>query len=213
MSYKGVLLFLGVILCQSCFGEEMSPLIDYPMTAQPPYFWGHATNGLQPLLRIERGGSDWAVEIFYLARTNFPGNVWLRVTNRAGSKIKVLDQNGEERPLKEPSALSAWKLPVETKVSDVMRGVERPRRVLQWWKTDFTNSVAGKLHSATTFGLENLYGGPFTNDYILLLAPLLYKVDTNGETAHLVEFPSLSLKLLTNGNVIPLESLPKMNKP
>ncbi len=192
-------------MCGSCFGSTESPLIDYPMTAHPPYYWGVATNGLQPLIRIERADKDWSFEMIYLAQNNFPESAWLRVTNRVGSRMKVIETNGVERPLKDASALAAWQIPVDTSVSNVMQGVERSRRVLQWWRTGLTNSVAGKLYSSTTFSLIPLYETPFTNDCTLQMSPLIYRVDSSGTTAHLIEFPVMRFKLKANGTVEKLE--------
>jgi len=78
------------------------------------------------------------------------------------------------------------------------------------------------LSQAYIFRLGEFFPMKSEREYILEAAPMLYKarlnasqvksireVFTNGAVADLVEFPPVILKLLTNGDVVPLEGLPK----
>ncbi|MGP8199559.1 MAG: hypothetical protein ACLQU4_08680 [Limisphaerales bacterium] len=162
---------------------------------------GPASNGLQPIIELNGGGGDWFIEIDLLAKQNFSRSTWLRITNRVGAKIRGWNTNGVEMPMIDRSALAALTLPTENTVSNVMHGVERSRQGLQWWRTNLKGVTSGKRYPTTTFHLAKLFGVPLTNDIILSLAPLIYKVDSQTEIAHLIEFPAVRLHLKTDGTV------------
>jgi hypothetical protein len=168
-------------------------------------FFGGPTNGLQPHLLIEKSGKnwdDWDIEIDFIAKTNFAKNTWLKITNRVGSKLQLWLTNGVELQLTNPSALAAMNLPSQTAVSNIMRNVHPSNtRGLQWWPVVQHGVVDGESYQATGFKLQSAFDISFTNDVVLQITPLIYKVETNMETAHLVEFPSVKMKLLSNGEV------------
>jgi hypothetical protein len=155
------------------------------------------TNGLEPHLLIEKNGNDWSVEIDFLAQTNFPKNTWLKITNRIGSKLQCWLTSGVELPSTNPSVVAATQLPPQTTVLDIMNSV-RPShtRGLQWL---FTRP--GSLSGVTAFNLHDVFGFSLTNDLVLQVSPLLYRVGTNGVTAYLVEFPPIRIRFASTGDV------------
>jgi hypothetical protein len=185
-----IISWLTILACQNCMALPGIP--------------GLETNGLQPIVQINRGTGDWYVEVDLLAHQNFSRNTWLRTTNRVGAKVRAWGTNGVEIYLRDPSALAALNLPDQTTVSDIMRGVEWSRQSSQWWRTDLTGVSAGQRYPITTFRLAPQFGIPLTNDIILSLSPLMYKVDRDANAAHLVEFPAIQLRLGADGTVTKL---------
>jgi len=166
---------------------------------------GLATNGLQPVLQIERLDKDWSIQIDYITQTNVPWRTWLMITNEVGSKLNLCQNNGVEVSLMDSSARAARSLALQTTVSKVLQGVERRRRAYQWWEGVQSVTKPGKIFLATGFQLKAAYGISFTNDFVFSVSPLMYKVETNMETAHLVEFPAIRVKLKADGTVEKLE--------
>ncbi|HEY3762224.1 MAG TPA: hypothetical protein VGN23_10810 [Verrucomicrobiae bacterium] len=155
------------------------------------------TNYLQPCLLITRNGLDWNVEIDYIAKTNFTRHAWLKPITLTGSKLKIWSKNGAEIVSTNIALSEATHLPNQTTTSNIISSV-RPsdRRGLQWLWTQ-----PEMLSGANSFYLRPLFGNVFTNDILLQVTPLLYKVETNNTTADLVEFPPIKVKLMTNGDV------------
>jgi hypothetical protein len=170
---------------------------------------GAATNFLQPSLIVQNLGTNWYFELDFLAQTNFPQNAWLKITNRAASRLELWTIGGVKIPSRNPDTLGAWQLPTETTVSEIMSGVQQRLRVRQWllFGLNKDGSYTTINHSAAVpnFDLGSAFDVSMTNDLILSITPLLYKVDTNLQSAHLTEFPPIKLKLLTNGNVQKIE--------
>jgi hypothetical protein len=185
-----ILLFLGTFICQSALALEIP---------------GVGTNGLRPVVGIQRYGDDWLFQIDLIAQADFSRTTWLKITNRVGSKLRVWNTNGVECLMKDPSALAALTLPVDTTVPAIMRGVDRSRQGLQWWRTNLKGVKSGKRYPVTTFGLAPQFGVGFTNDIILGMNPLIYRVDADTNAAHLIEFPAIRLKLKADGTVERLE--------
>ena len=158
------------------------------------------TNGLQPRVTFSREGADWSFEIDYKALTNFPANSWLSITNRCGSKLELWLNDGVKAQIKDQTALAAMSLPTQTTVANIMRGSARPR-ILQWLRFGSRSPVAGETAAVTTFNLSQAFDIAFTNDVTLQITPLLYRVDSNIQTARLIEFPPMRLKLFSNGDV------------
>lgn len=102
--------------------------------------------------------------------------------------------------------LSAFHLPKQTTVAEIISHSVYPRnkRGYQWWSIG-SPVKAGRGGEATLFTLESAFPILMTNDYILKISPLLYKVDTNTVNALLVEFPAITVKLMSSGQVINAE--------
>ena len=178
----------------------------HPASAQgtPPAFqdiWGCETNGLQPCLVLDRTPTNWYIAIEFFTLTNFPNYTWLKVTNRVGSRLQLSLTNGV--PVGSPSKdlVQAARLPLQTTVPEIMKAVERSRRGLQWMRMT-PRALANERRTAaqTTFDLASAFGMPFTNDVLLRITPLSYRV-TNGTNARLIEFPPIKLKLEASGSV------------
>lgn len=193
--------------CCNCLGEDN--FVAY--YEEYGSFLGQATNGLTPLLHLEFDHKDWYLQISYVVRKSFSRFEWLKPTNRMGSKLILWTTNRTIVPLKDHSAIAAWSLPSTTTVSNMMRGVvPRSSRGLLWWQADFNNldPEMGTMAVATTFSLSNIYHMSFTNDFILCVGPMMYKVDTNTQSASLIQFPAMHFRLNANGTVERLSSSP-----
>ncbi|MGD0207195.1 MAG: hypothetical protein ABSC89_06285 [Verrucomicrobiota bacterium] len=126
---------------------------------------------------------SWSTPTYSITRPSTPDGVELKSTNS--------------------SVLAATNLPYQTTVSNIMRGVHPSnRRGSQWLSVVGQPITAGKFYpSVTFFRLCDAFDISFTNDVVLQITPLIYKVETNEVTAHLVEFPPIKMKLLSNGEV------------
>jgi hypothetical protein len=198
-------LFIGVIIFKSFAADgQNAKNSEHPGGGfGMPEVWGEATNGFQPDILIEKFETDWHIDIELFAQTNFEKNTWLKITNRVGSKLQLWLTNGVELKSTNSSVLAATNLPCQTTVSDIMRGVHPSnRRGSQWLSVVGQPIAAGKFYpSVTFFRLCDAFDISFTNDVVLQITPLIYKVETNGTAAHLVEFPPIKMKLLSNGKV------------
>jgi len=171
---------------------------------------GNATNGLQPTILIAKNYSgtnyNWSYDISYVAQTNFSRNDWISITNRAGARLELWDKQGQKMPLKDPETVAAVNLPLQTTVNDIKRGVKRSRATLLWLRFDRDpkqkmDVAPGQSAWVTTFNLGTAFRSSFTNDMVLQLTPLLYRVDTNIVGARLLEFPPIKMELHANGDV------------
>lgn len=196
-------LILGMISFRVLTSNGQPPL---GKENKPTEIFGEPTNCLQPRLLIEKYGNNWSVGIDLYARTNFGKNTWLKISNRVGSKLQFWSTNGVEIPLTNSNVLAAKNLPSQTTVSDIMRGVHPTHiRGLQWWPVVGRGVATGEFYQMAGFSLQSDCGISFTNDVVLEISPLIYKVETNGAKAHLVEFPPIKMKLMANGNVQKLD--------
>jgi hypothetical protein len=198
LRYVCSVLFLGAFTINTLSSHGQNVLGQQHDTVE---IWGDAANGLKPGLIIQKNGTEWGVDIDYLAQTNFSGVAWLMITNRVGSKPRLWLTNGMELQSTNPSVLAAMNLPSQTTVSNIMRGVRSQWRPGQWLRGSQAGLSSGDNISATTFSLQSAFGISLTNDYVLQVTPLLYKVETNRETTRLVEFPPIKVKLLSSGDV------------
>ena len=176
---------------QTLLGQEHSPT----------KILGTATNYLQPCLLIERNDSDWNIEINYIAQTNFSKHAWLKPLGRTESILQLWTTNNVEIPPVNTNVLAAMQFPEQTSVSSIIRSV-RPsdRRGLQWLWTE-----PGMLSGAAGFSLIPSFGRVFTNDVVLQITPLIYKVESNEVKADLVKFHPVRVGLMANGNVQEVE--------
>jgi hypothetical protein len=163
------------------------------------FLQGTAVAGLQPEFVFERDPDNWHVNIDYKFVTNTSPQSWLRVTNRVTAKLRAWASNGAELPITNADAEAVLHLPQVTTVSNILRTVyPQSRRGLQWIQTGSKPSVPGDSAYGGSFSLAGVYGCVVTNDVILELTPLAYKVEADGLTARLVDFPALTVELLPN---------------
>lgn len=146
--------------------------------------------------------NGWEIDIALASQTNFPARTWLKVTNYVGSKLELWQTNGVQIISTNATILGAFHLPKQTKVSEILSHSFSPRnqRAYQWWLVGHPANEWSSDYTAN-FMLESAFDISLTNDYVLQITPLIYKVETNGVTAHLVEFPPIKVKLMANGNV------------
>jgi hypothetical protein len=166
-----------------------------------PGIWGEATNGLQPYVDADKEGTEWHVEIDFYARTNFPKNAWLKTTNRLGSTLVLVLPDGTEINSTNPFAAGVDQFPSQTTVSNIWQKVPHFERIHLWLPLSLDAAVPGDSGAAANFALWGAFPFPITNDVVLKVTPLLYRIDSDIQTAHLVTFPTISMSLLTNGTV------------
>jgi hypothetical protein len=163
---------------------------------------GNATNGLQPCIDFNASSNGWDIDISMLARADFSERTWLKVTNHVGSKLELWQTNSAPVFSTNADIWAAFHLPEQTTASEIIRHsfIRPDRRAYQWWRAGRPVSE-GELDYTANFKLETAFDIFPTNDYVLQITPLIYKVETNEVTAHLVEFPPIKIKLMANGNV------------
>jgi len=169
---------------------------------------GVGTNGLEPNLIFQKYSgpdtSNWTINVDLLAQTNFEAFTWLKIVDRSGARLRLWLTNGTELTATGPNALAS-NTPAKTAVSNILDRVYRRYRGGQWWPGGQRKTTADERFSLSAFNLRSVFDIPFTNDVVLQVVPLIYRVDTNQATAHLVEFPAIKLKLKANGDVEKLE--------
>lgn len=165
---------------------------------------GPPADGLRPSITFTRLNDQWIIQTTFIALEALRPNSWLKTTNRVGAKLKLTSNDGRTIPLVDSSAAAAWNLPVQANVSDIMAGVKRGQRVLLWWPASSRTTAAGKKFPAAVFDLS-CFESAITNDVKLEMTPLMYKVEANHKTAHLVDFPPVRVELKTNGSLTQLE--------
>jgi hypothetical protein len=143
------------------------------------------------------------LQLAYRLETNVPDYTWLRITNNVGAKLQLWLTNGVEVRTTNVDVLDTAKLPLSSTVTDVMRGYPggRSRRGMQWMDFASNASAAGAY-----FCLQDVFHVSVTNDVILQITPLIYRVETNKETANLIEFAPIKVKLLANGKIEKVQS-------
>ena len=169
---------------------------------------GAPTNGLEPVFWMQKSGTnrtDWSIGIDLVVESNCPAFMWLKVPGTTCSRLRLWRTNGSELPPSHAAALEASALAFTT-VSNVLASVHpRNFRGMQWWPGGSASASAGQAFGLSGFSLRSAFEMHFTNDVLLQIVPLIYKVDTNRIAARLVEFPPTKLKLLANGTVQKLE--------
>jgi hypothetical protein len=177
----------------------------FPVQSVNHLISGPATNGLKAEFLIEKYSRDWTIELDFISQTNFSQYAWLKTTNRVGAKL-TLWIDGLETHSTNADALNALRLPSETTVSKIMNGVRlSSRRGLQWWRTKFDGSHPGESYPSTSFSLGSVFNFSPTNEIVIQIAPLIYKVEADEVAARLVEFPPTKIKLLPDGDVQKIE--------
>ena len=197
---RHVLVLLGALVLVK--GQMTSAQSLLGKANNPTEIVGQMAHGLEPHLFVNRYGSDWDFDLELFARTNFAANTWLKVTNQVGCKLQCWLNEGVELQSTNPSVLAAASIPVQTSVSDILLGVHPANtRGLQWWPVAMQAISAGESYPVTGFRLGSVFDFSQTNSYLLQVIPLIYNVETNGTTAHLVEFPPIRVRLTANGDV------------
>jgi hypothetical protein len=196
-----VLILLAVLIATKASSARAQSLVGN--ANYPSEIIGQMTNGLEPHLLINKHGNDWDVDIELVAKTNFEQNTWLKVTNQVGSKLQLWSgDDGMELQSTNPSVLAAMRLPFQTTVSEILHGVHPANtRGLQWWPVAMHEIAVGESYPVAGFRLQNAFGCSPTNNYILQVTTLIYRVETNGATAHLVAFPPIKVGLMASGEV------------
>jgi len=171
---------------------------------QSPIFecFGIATNGLQPLFRVETYPSDCIVDIGFLAQGDYSDRTWLLITNAVGAKLKLTAPDGSDIPLQDSSAMAALHLQRVVSVSNIMMSVRRFQRGAEsrlWWSTDLIGSLMGQSRWAYTFNVRSCFNFPVVESSVLQITPLIYRVGEDAETARLVEFAPVKIVLSTKG--------------
>jgi hypothetical protein len=159
---------------------------------------GEATNGLQPTIDVNPSGEGWDIDIILLAQTNFSAHTWLLTTNGFGSRLELRQTDGEQVVSTNADLDETFRLPEQTTASEILKFHPRRGRVYQWWLVGRPVSE-GVSHELASFKLDSAFALSSTNDYVLEVTPLIYKVETNEETADLVKFPPIKIKLLPDG--------------
>jgi len=164
---------------------------------------GTATNDLQPdfLIELERGarGADWRIGIDLIAQTNFAGHTWLKILDPTCAKLRLSLTNGIS--LRPTGTNGLTSPPARIRASDILNGIYRRYRSRQWWPSGIHSAASGEQDFLSGFKLRSVFDYSFTNDVVLEISPLIYKVDTNGVTANLIEFPVTKLKLKSDGKI------------
>jgi hypothetical protein len=196
-----LLLGCGILFAKDSI-TNTGPILDTKTDFQD--IWGEETNGLQPYVSPSISRDDWTVEVGFLAQADFSGHTWLKITNHISSKLELWQTNGVKVISKNPDVLTAFHLQKQTPASEILNFHPRQGRVYQWWLVGRPVDV-GTRYGAADFSLQSAFDVSFTNDYVLQITPLLYKVDTNEVNATLVEFPPIKIKLMADGHVQKLE--------
>lgn len=176
---------------------------------------GSQVDGLQPVVNLFLSHNDinfypprngWEIDIRFTSQTNFPAHTWLKVTNYVGSKLELWQTNSVQIISTNADVLGAFHLPRQTKVSEIMRHsfISPNKRAYRWWLVG-RPAYEGASDYTANFMLESAFDISLTNDYLLQITPLIYRVETNEVTARLVEFPPIRVKLMANGNVQRIE--------
>jgi hypothetical protein len=163
---------------------------------------GETTNELQPRLLISKQQNNWDFAIDFTGPTNVPRNDWLKVPNRVGSKIELWLNDGRKLEPTDADARGAMNLPAQTTVGEATSGINRRWRSGQWVRIPGHLGRNGQRLFAQTgsFELSKIFGASFTNDVKLKITPVLYKRESN-DVVRLVEFPPITMDLMTNGDV------------
>jgi hypothetical protein len=196
------ILACGVLIAENS-AQNQNPILDVKI--EHPDIWGEATSGLKPCVSINKD-AGWYFYMDFVAQTNFSAHTWLNITNRVRSKLELWQTNGVPVLSKNTDVLDAFHLPNQTTVSEIMKHsvIPRAQHAYQWFHVgrpmdDGTRDGSGGISLQSAFDIS------FTNDYVLQITPLLYKVDTNEVNATLVEFPPIKIKLMADGHVQKLE--------
>jgi hypothetical protein len=178
--------------------------------------WGNSTSGLQPFVNCEfytesgwnysQGGghytqSGWNICVGFNAQLDFPSRTWLKVTNQVWAKLKLFYTNGTELISKSSDLRNAFYIPIRTTVEEIRfhTSYGKNRRAYQWLNVGDA-VTAGYMESTGDFDLGLAFNMPTTNDYLLKVSPLIYKVETNLVDVHLIEFPEIRILLKSNGS-------------
>jgi hypothetical protein len=161
---------------------------------------GSETNRLLSTFEFIPSDKGWEIDMALEAQTNFSEYTWLKITNYVGSKLKLWQTNGVQVLSTNRDVLGAFHLPEQTTASEILNFHPRSGRVYQWWLVG-RPVPKGTYSYLANIKLESAFDISPTNDYVLQITPLIYKVETNETTAHLIEFPPVKIKLMANGGV------------
>ncbi len=194
--------------CSTVCADAQTPEKDGPIDERNSYWEVRRcdpTNGLRPSVHFGRSDTGWEVFVSYVAQIDFPARAWIKTTNRVGSKLELWQTNGVRIVSTNSDVPAAFHLPKQTTVAEIRSHSVYPwhKRGYQWWGKEGVASGSGS--AAALFTLESVFPISMTDDYVLKISPLLYKVDTSTVNAQLVEFPAITVKLMSSGQVINAE--------
>jgi hypothetical protein len=163
-------------------------------------FRGEELEGLRPEVILTKVHAKWHMDLGFEALKDFGLRTWLEISNGSGAKLVFWSTNDAAAvPLLDAETIAAERLPLETTVSEAMRGVQRSRRAMQWLRT-----FEGEFTPTASFNLDSALGKPLTNDLLVEITPLLYRVSADEQKARLVSFPPFKFELKVNGEVVDL---------
>jgi hypothetical protein len=204
MLYARSLLLTGVAVFSTALASNRLVAQNIQKDYSTKAVGGSLTNGLLSNFEFIPSDRGWGIDIALTAQTNFPAHTWLKITNHVGSKLELWQTNGVPVVSKSPDVLAAFHLPQKTIASEILNFHPRRGRVYQWWLVG-RPVFEGTSEDTADFKLESAFDISPTNDYVLQIVPLIYKVETNEIAAHLVEFAPIKVKLMANGSIQKLQ--------
>lgn len=191
--YLNSLLFVLVLFVTSMLNAQSKT-----NDIDPDLLTVNAIKTLQPKVNCLKNGDDWEICVQFTPITHYERYTWMRTANPFGAQLQLCFTNGVQCQPTNPKVIDAFKLPFFTTVSNAMRGVPWETRTGQWpWKDSAFQS--------TSFYLKSAFNIQLTNDVYLQIVPLMYKENTNNQTAWLVNFAPIRVELKTNGDVEKIE--------
>lgn len=185
------------------------------------YLSGKATDGVYPSLLFDRD-TNWNAYVYFTGSAQ--EQWWLGVvSNSIGCRLRLWETNGMEVGPKSPEVGAARKLAPHANVAYLLDAIRHPHGS-GLGMLPYLMILPDAVMQVYTFHLGTLFPVDPSREYILEVAPMLYKVNiANGKrpalpsqeallTAGLVHFSPIYIKLLTNGTVVSVEGPPQNQK-
>jgi hypothetical protein len=217
------LLTLIVIMAMVPVGCNAESHIRSNSNTFTPLIYGRPKGDVLPVSCLSQDG-NWDVCVYFTSTRPVSNDWWLCVTNKIGCQLHLWESDGSELHSKKSYVSAAFHLAKQATMSSLFEYLRHQRSgpmLMEHLRID-----PDGVSQAYEFQLGDLFPMQFDHEYLLQVTPMLYKartnvlqvksvndVVTNRTLADLVEYPPLILKLLTNGNVVSLEALPKTKKP
>jgi hypothetical protein len=201
-------LFVGTvsfILVANLFGDITEPI------------QGKVKDDLRPSFVLNKN-RNWSVYVYFSSTRPIKEEWWLCVvSNRIGCQLRLWAEDGALIGSEHSAVDDAFHIAGKAKIPNLLQGIKHapgPRMMPRLW---IAPDAVTEVYS---FSLAELFPMVANKSFTLEIAPMLYKADVNPQdlpsrdpvsdriTAHLVDFPPLYLKLLTNGAVISVDGPP-----